>query len=274
MRRFSTALLIPLLLTGCPREKEEPLTFEEAETATQEAALASKAENLSSSVVEISTNFTIGGAVKNAAAELRDFIQSQLPCAGITLENATLTVEFGANDGNCTYRGHEFSGTAEITVSKNEEDQVIVNHEWTDLSNGEVEMNGTAEVTWDFENKTRHVVHETHWLDLDTGREAEGSGDRVQSVLPGGLTEGIEVNGSRSWTGESGTWDLGIDGVELRWVDPVPQAGSYTLGTPFDKSLSLSFNRVDDDTIKVTVTGPKRSFHFNVTRAGGVDSAD
>jgi hypothetical protein len=48
----------------------------------------------------------------------------------------------------------------------------------------------------------------------------------------------------------------------------VPQAGSYTLTTPFDKTVSMSFSRVDDDTIKVTVTGPKHEFNFNVSKLG------
>jgi hypothetical protein len=52
----------------------------------------------------------------------------------------------------------------------------------------------------------------------------------------------------------------------MRWDDPVPQAGSYTLVTPDDKTLSLSFSRVDTDTIGVTVEGPKRSFSFDVSK--------
>ena len=55
--------------------------------------------------------------------------------------------------------------------------------------------------------------------------------------------------------------------VEMRWADPVPQAGSYTLETPAGKTLSLGFSRVDADTISVTVTGPRgRSFSFNVNK--------
>jgi hypothetical protein len=265
--RFSGACtLIALLLTGCPRDKA--LTSEEARAATEEAALASKAEGLTASVVELTTSFTIGEAVEAAAEELRDFIESQLPCAEVTLEDATLEVEYGVNDGNCTYRGHTFSGISRVTVTRNDDARVTVDHEWEALSNGLVELDGTAQVTWDFENETRRVVHETLWNDLDTGRTAEGEGDRTQSLLDGGLLEGIRVDGMRSWTGQAGRWDLAIDGVELRWVDPVPQAGSYTLATPFEKSMTLSFDRVDEDTIRVTVESGARSFEFNVTSRG------
>ena len=43
--------------------------------------------------------------------------------------------------------------------------------------------------------------------------------------------------------------------------------------TPKKKTLSLSFQRVDEDTIKVTVTNGKRSFDFDVTKIGSVKSS-
>jgi hypothetical protein len=93
----------------------------------------------------------------------------------------------------------------------------------------------------------------------------------LQSVLAGGLAEGIQVDGNRTWDGERGHWDLAIDGVQMRWTDPVPQAGSYTLVTPFkDKTVSMSFDRVDDDTIKVTVAGPRKEFSFTVSKLGDI----
>ena len=67
-----------------------------------------------------------------------------------------------------------------------------------------------------------------------------------------------------------GTWDLAIDGVEMRWADPVPQAGSYSLSTPFDKLVSMSFARVDEDTIRVTVASGQRDFAFTVSKLGVV----
>ena len=90
------------------------------------------------------------------------------------------------------------------------------------------------------------------------------------TVNAGGLSEGIQVDGVRTWDGEHGHWDLAIDGVQMRWTDPVPQAGSYTLTTPFNKSVSMSFDRVDDDTIEVTVAGPRRSFGFTVSKLGDI----
>ncbi len=248
------------------------LTREEAAEALEEIKVSSQAQALTSESVEISTNFTIGDAVEHAAEELRSFIQTQLPCADVSLElnpmaerGAILTIEYGAKDGDCSYRGKEFTGRHIVSLARNDKDLVEVDHVWESLSNGEVMVDGSATVEWDFENETRHVVHNAEWTRLSDGRMGEGSGDRLQHALAGGLlAEGFGVDGSRRWKGESGTWDLDIDGVEMRWVDPVPQAGKYTLDTPFDKQLSVSFDRISATSIKVTLAGPRRSFDFKV----------
>ena len=271
MKSLTAVLVLPLLvLTGCPKQKEDPLTLGEATAALQQASDAGQAEGLTSASVDISTNFTIGKAVKEGAQELGTFIGTQLPCADITLMDATLTVVYGAKPGNCTYRGHTFSGTHSISIERNDDAKVEVHHEWTDFSNGVVSLDGTADVTWNLNDKTRRVQHMSNWTHLTSGRTGQGSGDRLQSLLPGGIAEGIQVDGSRDWDGEKGHWDLAIAGVQMRWTDPVPQAGSYTLTTPFDKTVSMAFGRVDEDTIKVTVTGPKHEFSFNVSKVGEI----
>jgi hypothetical protein len=270
MNRWIGLLVLPFALSACP--KEEALSAAEAQESVQQASASSQAESLAAANVDIATNFTIGGALANAASELKAFISSQLPCAEVTLANATLTIEYGVHPGNCTYHGHAFSGSSSITVSKNDMNEVIVDHRWSQLSNGVVELDGTAHVTWNFGDKTRHVVHDLKWTHLASGRTGEGTGDRSEAPLAGDIAEGIQIDGSRTWTGARGTWDLGISGVQMRWADPVPEAGTYALSTPYNKSVSMSFARLGVDTIRVTVSGPKRDFSFTVSRAGAVTS--
>jgi hypothetical protein len=268
-KSLTGVLVLPLLvLTGCPKDREEPLTLGEARSALEQASDAGQAEGLTSASVDISTNFTIGQAVQDGANELKTFIGTQLPCADINLEGATLTVVYGAKAGACSYRGHTFSGTHAVSIERNEDAMVRVHHEWTDFSNGVVTLDGTADVTWNLDDKTRRVQHESHWTNIESGRTGTGSGDRLQSVLAGGIGEGIQVDGARTWDGDRGHWDLAIDGVQMRWTDPVPQAGSSTLTTPFEKTVRMAFSRVDEDTIKVTVTGPKHEFTFDVSKLG------
>lgn len=246
------------------------MTTGEALQAVQEASASGDAENVTSGSIEITTDFTIGQAAENAATEIRTFIETQLPCAAITVTGATLSVEYGAKAGNCTYKGNTYSGKHEITVSRNEMANVVVDHVWTKLSNGRLEVTGTAEVTWSATDKTRHVVHDLQWTRVADGKTGTGTGDRTQKPLEGGLVEGFEVNGSRTWTGAGGEWDLSIEGVQFRWVDPVPQSGTYSLVSPKDKSMTMNFSRVDDNTIAVTVKSGEKSFVFNVSKTGTV----
>jgi hypothetical protein len=88
-------------------------------------------------------------------------------------------------------------------------------------------------------------------------------------VLSGGLLEGIKVRGTREWSGNAGTWDLAINDVEMRWVDPVPQSGSYVLRTPAGRSATLSFARKDATAITVTVESGDKKFSFDVRSTGG-----
>ena len=268
---FASLVALAAVLTGCPKEEAAggPMTQAEAREAMEESTVESQAAALTTNSVEISTNFTIGKAVKEAAGELKTFIETQLPCAEIVLADATLTVTYGAKPGNCTYRGHKFTGQHIVKVEKNE-DEIVVDHEWKDLSNGVVKVSGTAHVTWDFDDKTRHVQHDLTWTRLSDGRTGRGQGDRTQKPLAGGVSEGIQVDGSRSWTGSKGKWDLAIEGVQMRWADPVPQAGSYRLASPKGRSLVMSFSRVDEDTIAVTVKNDTKEFTFNVNSIGSV----
>lgn len=247
------------------------LTREEATDALDEIKIASQAQALTSGSVELATHFTIGDAIEEAADELRSFIRTQLPCAEVLVESresseggVRLVVTYGANDGECVYRGQVFSGRHTVSIARNDADSVLVDHIWEELSNEKVVLNGTASVEWDFESRTRHVQHNAQWTRLSDGRSGEGSGDRVQSLLDGGVFEGFAVDGSRAWSGPRGNWRLDIDSVEMRWVDPVPQSGTYTLDAPFDKDLSVSFQRSSGSAIEVTIAGPRRSFDFSV----------
>lgn len=265
MRRFYLASTVLALTTlGC---KQQGLTREEAAETLEESKLSTQAAALTSGSVEITTNFTIGGAVEAAADELRTFYAEQLPCATVSLEDSTLTVDYGVN-GTCLYRGQVYRGSHSVTVSRNDENDVVVDHVWENLRNDEVQVNGTATVTWSLDNPSRHIQHELSWERLSDGRTGVGSGDRIQRPLDAGIDTGFSVAGTRHWRGKRGDWDLSINDVEMRWVDPVPQAGSYSLATPFDKQVTLSFDRVDDTTIKVTASSGDKSFDFNVHSAG------
>ncbi len=266
------ALVLPLAVSGCKKDEQEDMTLGEAVEALGEMSLDAQAQSVASGSIEITTSFTIGQAVENAAQEIKDFVVSQLPCAEVTLADATLTIEYGALPGSCTYRGHTYSGTQTVHVEKNDMGDVVVDHTWSNLSNGVVEVTGVATVTWSFDDPSRHVVHELTWTRLSDGRTGTGTGDRLQKPLPEGLDTGISVDGSRTWTGEKGAWDLAINHVEMRWIDPIPQAGSYVLVTPKDKTASLTFSRIDEDSIEAVFKAGSKTFTFVVNKAGQIEN--
>ena len=72
MNRAIYLLVLPFALSACPKQGE--LTAAEAQESVQQASASTQAENLASVSVDISTNFTIGGAVQNAATELKSFL--------------------------------------------------------------------------------------------------------------------------------------------------------------------------------------------------------
>ncbi|NOY27516.1 MAG: hypothetical protein GXP62_16760, partial [Oligoflexia bacterium] len=63
-------------------------------------------------------------------------------------------------------------------------------------------------------------------------------------------------------------WLLDIASVQMRGQDPVPQAGVYTLTTPAGKEATLSFTRLDEDTIQVVLGGGRKDIVWHVTAAG------
>lgn len=240
------------------------LTSEQAREALDEASLSSAAASLTGGSIEISTHFTIGGAAETAAGEIRTFVESQLPCARVTVTGAMLTIEYGALPGNCTFQGQTYSGTHVITVMASGGTELMVEHQWTDLRNQTVSVTGSAMVTWSATDVTRHVSHTMTWTRLGDGHTGTGTGDRTQMPLGAGILTGFEESGERTWTTASGTWSLDIAQVQMRWIDPCPQAGTYTLTTPSQKTMSLSFMRTGTATIRATITSGSRSFDIDV----------
>lgn len=260
-------MLTFLLLAGCSR----PLTLEEAREALSAFVASARTDAMVTGVVELSTGFTLGDAVQDAAENLRGFVQSQVPCSEVTRDGATVTIDFGTLDDECTWNGVTWAGVAEVTVTVGPDgSEIVLEHAWAGLTNGTETLDGEAEVTWDLPAGTRTVVHTATWTDGAT--TVTGEGARVQSLVDPaqGLEGGILVEGSRSWTVDGSRWTLDIDRVEARLQDPVPQAGALRLTTPAEKVATLLFERQDADTIRVTLEGARRPYAVDITGASVV----
>jgi len=240
--------------------------------ALDEVVIANQGEAVENEILEITTDFTLGEAAQTIASNLRDALQSQIPCSTITVLDNTVTMDFGGLDDTCVYNGQTFAGIITLEITYDEaEHEAVVDHDYQDLTNGTVTLNGTKTVTWD--EKSRRVVSDL--MVLRDGQSVHSTSDRVMTLLDpaAGLAGGIIIDGSRHWDNTRGPWDLAIDGVEIRWIDPVPQAGSYSLATPKGKTIDLAFSRVDANTIAVTLSSGARERVFHVTSSGQVEEA-
>jgi len=249
------------------------MSYREALAAVAEAAISTRGETLTEDIIEISTDFTMGEAVEDAAAELAAWLESQIDCSTVTLDGHTITVDFGTLEDQCVYNSHTYAGLWAVTIQTNLVDEVVVDHEWTGLTDGEVTLDGTAQVTWSSAAHSRHVVHQVTWADEDGTVEA--SGDRLQELIDPveGISAGIVVNGDRDWNSGSGEWSLDIDSVEMRGMDPVPQAGVYTLTTPALKVATLTFTRLDAATIECVLASGADSWTFEISSTGAIEEA-
>lgn len=263
--------LVPALglLSAC---YEPPMSLAEAKEAMAQSFSSARGEAATDDVIYVSTDFTLGAAVEAAAEELRAWWASQAPCAEVRVEGATVTVDFGDLSDDCTWNGHTYAGLAAISVDSTTAGQLAVHHAWTGFNNGEITLDGTADVTWTGgEDPSRQIAHDLRWDDGEG--EIIATGDRTMTLVDpdAGLSAGLEINGGRAWESDAGPWDLRIDGVEVRGVDPVPQAGVYTVASPAGKTLSMAFTRIDDDTIEVVLSGLRGGDRvYEVSRTGQV----
>jgi hypothetical protein len=268
------AVLVTATLTtssGC----FDRLTAAEFREAVDDIVAEGQVQSMENGVIEITTSFTIGQAVEEIAQEIRDFLESQAACSNTTVEvedGARISIDFGELGDACVYNGHTYAGEVEIVVHR-EDDGVHVDHTYFGLTNGVITLDGTKDVVWSEADGVveRDIESDITWE--KDGREVDAQSSRTMTFLDWGEgpTQRIQIDGTRDWQSPDGDSHLDIDEVEFRLVDPVPQAGSYTLTIPSGKDLGLSFRRIDEDTIEVTAEGPRRSRVFHVTSRGGVE---
>lgn len=219
-------------------------------------------------VIELTTSFTLGQGVQAAAEEIRDFVQSQVPCSTVTVAPGSVSIDFGELGDTCVYRGRTYAGVVTVAIELPGEG-ARVTHTYEGLTGGRVTMDGTAVVDWD--DAVRHVVTDMTFTTADKTLTVQS--DRTQGFR---RCEGVDavcmtVEGERHWQSPRGEWDMTIEGVEARSIDPVPEAGTYTVLNPEGREIAMSFSRLDEDTIQVDIEGGRRPVVFQVTAAGVQD---
>lgn len=259
-----SSLLVCALVPACDFMGDN-VSNSEMRMAVDDVVATGQANSLEDGVVEITTSFTIGDGLLQVAQTVRSFVESQIPCSTVTSPSEnTLVIDFGALEDECSFNGRTFAGTVTVSFEPSA-DSVVVHHTYEGITDGHATLDGTAEVTWT--STSRHIV--TDFTFTGPRGEFSATSDRTQTRI-GAIGEGITVAGERDWQGPNGELHLDIEDVELRAQDPVPQDGTYVLTLPSEKQLSMSFDRIDADTIEITVEGGRRDRVFRVTSAGDV----
>jgi hypothetical protein len=265
--RTATLFGLLLLTTACERDY---MTTAEALHALDQTAASARGEQATNEPIEISTDFTIGAALEAAAEQFAAFWDSQQDCTTTTIEGATVTIDFGELDDDCDFQGHHYGGVAQVTVDSTDPGELQVTHDWFELNNGDVRVDGGAVVDWSGNDQTRHVYTEHTWTDLADGTEVDVVGDHIQGWIDEDLRlwGGITMEGTRDWTSEEGDWHIDMNNLEIRLQDPVAQAGQIALTDPEGRTLTLEHERLDERTIRITLEGTRQPLVFDINQLG------
>lgn len=234
---------------------------DEMRSAVDEIVATGAAQDVESDLLELTT-LDDGDEPTRDRHGLRDrmhaLIASQIPCSTITtVGEDTLVIDFGTLDDECTFRDRTWAGVVTIAYAS-EADAVVATHDFDGITDGRVTIDGSATVTRTGES--RHIVTDFTFDGPERGFTVKS--DRVQTPLDG--DEGVHIDGTRDFAGEHGERHVDIEGVEVRRGDSVPQAGSFAITRGDGRELTMSFARIDDETIAVTVDGPKGERVFEV----------
>src|SRR5690348_13873537 len=103
---------IPFLVLAAGCFETEEMGVLEALDALDQVNRSGRGDQATSEAIEVSTDFTIGGALEDAAATIAEFWESQADCTKVTWEGATTTVDYGTLDDACTFHGRTYAGIA------------------------------------------------------------------------------------------------------------------------------------------------------------------
>jgi hypothetical protein len=246
------------------------------------AAIDASVENgqvnaLEHGVIEITTTFSIGAGIAEIRQHIAEVVATCAQASVVQGQGDTLVLDFGPANAPCNYQGRNYAGKVELSVQRTAE-RISVRHEYLDLTNGTVTINGVKTVDWSESASgevVRHVVSTIGW-DGPRGHVDHRS-ERTLTFHEwhGGPTQTLRIDGESDWQRGDDAWHMAMDQVEFRLIDPVPQAGSVTLINPADKEATLTFVRLDENTIEVQMSGGRRGDRtFHVTSAGTVSEAN
>lgn len=217
------------------------------------------AENAGLGVVTLFPDRTIGERMDDRAEARREFWQSQRPCSTVTIGDAdVLVVDFGGLRDDCVFDGRTFAGR-DVVRWRSEDGALDVQHRWMRFTDGERVWNGVATVSFPadagdagFTVTGEHVVGS-----LRTGglMGVSGTIDVLRRDPDRPIDEGgFVLDGKRLW--EIGGEEWTAIYLELVFVptDAAPESGAIVLENPDGDTMTIVYERVDEDTTSARVS--------------------
>ena len=267
----TSALILPIVLLTTAIGCTQPMGPLQAADALGQSARSANGINATQAPIEVSTDFTIGSGLEQAASQLRELWSSQVPCNDVTVEGSLITVDWGTLEDGCTWNGRSYAGVTTLSVHRTDAEDLELEHTWIGFRNEDVQVDGGALVTWSAQERTRSVQTEHTWTADD--ETVDVVGEHTFGVR--GAGEALTLDGTRTWSSDRGDWHLEVVGIEARLQDPLPEAGSYSVQDPEGRTLEVLFSRVDEDTIEAVLTGVRGGdLVYHVTGRGDFERVD
>lgn len=272
-----------VLLAACgttepaPNGEDDGVGLEEARVAVLEANVSASADRATADSIDVSTELGAGGGeIAQATGLIADFWQSQEPCSRVTVDGSEIIVDYGTLEDDCEFEGRTYAGIDTIQVLSLDPLGMAVTHDWNQFTNGNVTLDGNASVTWIGNDQTRHVETDYVFANFVDASIVEVRGDHLTRRLDPELPVregGFVLDGTRDWTSASGDWSIDMIALEIRPQDPAPQAGTVELTNPGGNTLTIAYERIDEDTIAATVVGRNGLRHlFHIEADGSIDA--
>lgn len=240
----------------------DPVTEPEARAAMAAVDEITRTDRASAEVIDVTADLTVGERIDAAARRWRAFFASQQPCTEVSVDGNVVIVDFGTLDDECAFAGRTYAGVDTITFGEvaDGDPDLLVQHELDGFTDGEIGISGRKTVYRTGEGG-RGVRAEYDVLDLETARSVDVVSEHTIRPLDPAVPiseSGFRLDGDRSWTdGTAGGWHVAMNGLALELDDAGPHDGSVVVTNPIGRELRIRYSRVDEDTTRAVVTGPR-----------------
>lgn len=260
------ALLAVSLASACGTESNTDAMFR---SAVEETVGESKAHAHRTAFMHIVRGIDLQGDAATIANNVSLAIEAHAPCAQISRTDDGLAVSL-PDDGTCA---DDLSGSVTVAITAGAEPRL--DYTFALFGSHDVQIDGAAQL----------MLQDDIRLGESTVELSRGEADRTMTSI---WTEtpvegGYQLNGTRTVESCMGAREKTLTELVFRAGDSVPSAGETVAAGPGGGTITTSFERVDDDTVWVTIQAVPGDGHDDVRAAmaacrelhgGGTEAGD